>query len=60
MKQPRDFVVKRKVHMVLKFKRFIYGLQPASRSWNQYFDQVVKSYEFEQCPDKNYVYKKCD
>ena len=46
--------------MLYKLKRSIYGLKQASRSWNTRFDQAIKSYGFDQCPDESYVYKKCD
>ena len=41
-----------------KLKKFIYGLKQASRSWNTRFDQVIKSYGFDQCIDESCVYKK--
>ena len=46
--------------MLCKLKRSIYGLKQASRSWNTCFDQAIKSYGFDQCPDEFCVYKKCD
>ena len=44
--------------MVCKFKKFIYGLKQVSRSLNTHFDQVIKSYDFDQCIDELCVYKK--
>ena len=40
-----------------KLNRSIYGLKQASRSWNMYFDKVIKTYGFvrngeESCIDK--------
>ena len=46
--------------MLCKLKRSIYGLKQESRSWNTCFDQAIKSYGFDQCPDESCVYKKCD
>ena len=56
--QPDDFVAKGQEHMVCKLKKSIYGLKQASRSWNTHFDQVIKSYGFDQCIDESCVYKK--
>ncbi|TNW01023.1 hypothetical protein C5H24_11490 [Xylella fastidiosa] len=36
----------------------MYGLKQASRSWNIRFDQAIKSFGFDQCPDESCVYKK--
>ena len=44
--------------MVYKLKRSIYGLKQASRSWNIRFDQVIKSFCFEQSLDEPCVYKR--
>ena len=44
--------------MVCKLKRSIYGLKQASRSWNIKFDQVIKSFGFEQNLDEPCVYKR--
>ena len=60
MMQPDGFIEKGQEHMLCKLKRSIYGLKPASRSWNTFFDQAIKSYGFDQCLDEFYVYKKCD
>ena len=60
MVQPDGFVAKGQEHKLCKLKRSIYGLKPASRSWNICFDQAIKSYGFDQCPDEPRVYKKCN
>ena len=60
MMQPDGFPEKGQEHMFCKLKRSIYGLKQASRSWNTRFDQAIKSYGFDQCPDESCVYKKCD
>ena len=58
MMQPEGFIAKNQEHMVCKLKRSIYGLKQASRSWNIKFDQVIKSFGFEQNLDKTCVYKR--
>ena len=60
MMQPDGFMEKGQERMLYKLKRSIYGLKQASRSWNTRFDQAIKSYGFDQCPDESCVYKKCD
>jgi hypothetical protein len=35
-----------------------YGLQQASRSWNIYFDEIIKHFNFIKNMDKPYVYKR--
>ena len=44
--------------MVCKLQRSIYGLKQASRSWNIRFDQVVKTYGFDQNINEPCVYEK--
>ena len=60
MIQPDGFIEKGQEHVLCKLKRSIYGLKQASRSWKTRFDQAIKSYGFDQCPDESCVYKKCD
>ena len=55
-----SFIEKGQEHMLCKFKRSIYGIKQASRSWNTRFDQAIKSYGFNQCLDESCMYKKCD
>ncbi|KAL2512492.1 Gag/pol protein [Abeliophyllum distichum] len=43
---------------VSKLQRSIYGLKQASRSWNKRFDEVIKTYGFDQNFDEPYVYKR--
>ena len=45
--------------MVFKLHRPIYRLKQAFRSWNIYFDQAIKSFDFEQNTDESCVYNKC-
>jgi hypothetical protein len=58
MVQPDGFIAKGQEHMLCKLKKSIYGLKQASRSWNIRFDQAIKSFGFDQCPDESCVYKK--
>ena len=58
MLQPEGFIAKNQEQLVCKLKRSIYGLKQASRSWNIKFDQVIKSFGFEQNLDKTCVYKR--
>ena len=60
MVQPDGFIAKGQEHMLCKLKKSIYGLKQASRSWNIRFDQAIKSFGFDQCPDESCVYKKCN
>ena len=58
MVQPDGFVVKGQERKVCKLLRSIYGLKQASRSWNQRFDQAIKTFVFEQNVDEPCVYKR--
>ena len=58
MMQLEGFIAKNQEHMTCKLKRSIYGLKQASRSWNIKFDQVIKSFDFEQNIDEPCVYKR--
>ena len=58
MMQPDGSIAKGQEHMLCKLKKSIYGLKQASRSWNIRFDQAIKSFGFDQCPDESCVYKK--
>ena len=58
MMQPEGFIAKNQEHMVCKLKISIYGLKQACRSWNIRFDQVIKSFGFEQNLDEPCVYKR--
>lgn len=44
----------------MQVKKSIYGLKQASRSWNIHFDQTIKSFGFDQCPDESCIYKMCN
>ncbi|KAA3485696.1 gag/pol protein [Gossypium australe] len=57
MMQPIGFIAKGNKHKVCKLLRSIYRLKQTSRSWNQRFDQVIKTFLFEQNIDEPCVYK---
>ena len=58
MMQPDGFITKGQGHMVCKLHKSIYGLKQASRSWNKHFDQVIKSFGFDQNEKEPCVYGK--
>ena len=58
MMQPDGFITEGQEHMVCKLHKSIYGLKQASRSWNKRFDQVIKSFGFDQNKEKPCVYRK--
>ncbi|KAA3464018.1 gag/pol protein [Gossypium australe] len=55
--QPVRYIAKGNEHKVCKLLRSIYGLKQASFSWNQRFDQVIKTFGFEQNNDEPCAYK---
>ena len=57
MAQLDGFIEKGQEHKVCKLLKSIYGLKQASRSWNQRFDEVIKTYGFEQNLSEPCVYK---
>ena len=58
MTQPEWFILSERANQVCKLNRSIYGLKQASRSWNIYFDETVKSFGFIKNMDESCVYKK--
>src|SRR3954470_24510879 len=58
MMQPKGFVDPKDANKVCKLQRSIYGLKQASRSWNQRFDKVIKSFGFIQTYGEACIYKK--
>ena len=57
MSQPDGFVETGQEQKVCKLLKSIYGLKQASRSWNLRFDEIIKTYGFEQNIDEPCVYK---
>ena len=57
MDQPEGFKVAGQEGKVCKLNRSIYGLKQASRSWNLRFDEIIKTYGFEQNIDEPCVYQ---
>ncbi|TYK28972.1 gag/pol protein [Cucumis melo var. makuwa] len=52
MYQPEGFIAKVRSKNVCKMNRSIYVLKQASRSWNNRFDTMIKSYDFGQNVDE--------
>ena len=57
MDQPEGFKVSGQEGKVCKLNRSIYGLKQASRSRNLRFDEIIKTYGFEQNIDEPCVYQ---
>ena len=58
MMQPKGFVNPKGANKICKLQRSIYGLVQASRSWNIYFDELIKAYGFIQTFEEACIYKK--
>ena len=58
MIQPKGFVDPKNVRKICKLQKSIYGLKQASRSWNIYFDEVVKGFGFIKNEEEPCVYKR--
>ena len=56
--QPEGFVDPTNARKICKLQKSIYGLKQASRSWNIYFDEVVKGFGFIKNKEEACVYKK--
>ena len=56
MIQPEDFTSIDE-SKVCKLQRSIYELKQASRSWNMYFDKVIRTYGFIRNEEEPYIYK---
>ena len=58
MIQPEGFVNPKGANKMCKLQRSIYGLVQPYRSWNIYFDKVIKAYGFIQTCGEACFYKK--
>ena len=58
MMQPKGFFNPKSANKVCKLQWSIYGLVQASRSWNNYFDSMIKAYGFIQTFGEACIYKK--
>ena len=58
MMQQEGFDNPKGANKVPKLQRSIDGLVQPSRSWNIYFDELIKAYGFIQTFGKAYIYKK--
>ena len=58
MMQPEAFVNPKDANKVSKLQRSIYELVQASRSWNIYFDELIKAYNFIQTCGEACIYKR--
>ena len=58
MIQPEGFFDPKNARKISKLRKSIYGLKQTSRSWNLYFDEVVKGFGFIKNEEEPCVYKK--
>ncbi|KAL0463038.1 UNVERIFIED_CONTAM: hypothetical protein Slati_0191400 [Sesamum latifolium] len=58
MDQPEDFTAVGEEQKVYRLQSSIYGLKQASRSWNTYFDEVKRGYDFIKNDYDPCIYKK--
>ena len=56
MKQPEQFQVKGKEHLLCKLKRSIYSLKESSRCWNEALDKHLKKMGFKQSKNDPCIY----
>jgi hypothetical protein len=55
MVQPEGFVDPKNANKIYKLQRSIYVLRQASRSWNNRFDEVTKSFDFIKSEEEPYM-----
>ena len=58
MEQPLSFTSDDSDHWIYKLQKSIYGLKQDSQSWNFYFDDAIKSFDFIKNKKKSYIYKR--
>ena len=58
MTQPEGCISSGRANQVCKLNKSIYRLKQASRSWNIYFDKIIKSFGFIKNMDEPCTYKK--
>ncbi|KAL0367397.1 UNVERIFIED_CONTAM: hypothetical protein Sradi_3629800 [Sesamum radiatum] len=58
MDQPEGFTIVGEEQKVCRLQRSTYGLNQASRSWNTYFDEVIRGYDFIKNDYDSCIYKK--
>jgi hypothetical protein len=58
MKNPKGFVVKGKMELVCKLKKYLYGLKQSPRMWYQKFDTYILGLGFTRIKEDHCVYFK--
>jgi hypothetical protein len=53
--QPKGFAVKEKEHMRCHLKKYIYGLNKASRQWYLKFDKNIRNFDFKENEEDNCI-----
>ena len=56
LKQPEEFAVKGKEHLVCKLNKSLYGLKQSPRCWNYTLDEHLKTMGFVQTPSDPCIY----
>jgi hypothetical protein len=56
--QLKSFESKQFANKVCKLEKFIYRIEQASKSWNIYFDGIIKEFDFIRNMDEPCIYKK--
>ncbi|MCO5569008.1 hypothetical protein L7F22_022714 [Adiantum nelumboides] len=60
MKQPEDYVIPGKEHLVCKLNRSLYGLKQSSRQWYKKFDAFMLKHGYKRSHADHCLYIKCD